>query len=97
MALRSNLSFFYLRMELVIGKCRDLKHDRIFSSFVVIPERNYNTYVGQDYIVLDLYQTIDTEQEYLPLNHNIPCAEPITDGIKATWHNIPPYCHQGEF
>lgn len=78
--------------ELVIGLRQSLKNYGHVLDLGISRERNYNTYVGQGYAVLDLYQTIDNEKEYLPLNHNIPWADSTTDGIKATWHNMPPYC-----
>lgn len=55
-------------------------------------EKKHQTYIGQGYAVLDVFQSADAEEKYTPLNHNISWGPSTTRGFRATWHNMPPYC-----
>lgn len=55
-------------------------------------EKDYNTYVGQGYAVLDTFVPADSETQFDTLSHNIPWRGSSSNGFRATWHNMPPWC-----
>lgn len=55
-------------------------------------EKDYQTYIGEGYAVLDTSIPDDADEAFTELSHNIPWEQSLTNGFRATWHNMKPWC-----